>query len=201
MVKTHSERVLLNESCMNKINEKYLELCNTPSDINEHLPTLKRYAEQCDHVTEFGVRNVVSSWALLAGQPKRMVSVDINECPITELAYEAQNSNIDFSFIQADTGSKNLNIEETDLLFIDTWHICGHLKKELALHADKARKYIIFHDTTTFGYFPESAAPHLGEDYIKGLIPAIDDFLKNHPEWEILEKFENNNGLTVLHRV
>ncbi len=46
-----------------KIIDIYNNLCNEKSDINEHLPTLKRYAEKCDHITEMGVRSVVSTWA------------------------------------------------------------------------------------------------------------------------------------------
>lgn len=30
---------------MSLLKTKYLEMCNTPSDINEHLPTLKLYAQ------------------------------------------------------------------------------------------------------------------------------------------------------------
>lgn len=37
---------------------------------------------------------------------------------------------------------------QVDLLFIDTWHVYGHLKRELALHAPRVRKYIAMHDTT-----------------------------------------------------
>ena len=44
--------------------------CNLVSDINEHLPTLKRYAEDCDHITEMGVRWLVSTIAFMMGQPK-----------------------------------------------------------------------------------------------------------------------------------
>jgi len=56
----------------------YIEKCNTPSDINEHLPTLKKYAEECSHITEMGVRWVVSTYGLLMGKPKKMISYDIN---------------------------------------------------------------------------------------------------------------------------
>jgi hypothetical protein len=34
----------------------------------------------------------------------------------------------------------------------------------------------------------------------KGLWPAISEFLLEHPEWKILERFTNNNGLTILKR-
>jgi hypothetical protein len=41
---------------MNKIIKRYEELSLIPSDINEHLTTLKKYSEECDTVTEMGVR-------------------------------------------------------------------------------------------------------------------------------------------------
>ncbi|MGD9307318.1 MAG: glycosyltransferase family 4 protein, partial [Desulfobacterales bacterium] len=40
----------------------YSQKCETPSDINQHLPILRKYAAQCSHITEFGVRGVVSTW-------------------------------------------------------------------------------------------------------------------------------------------
>jgi hypothetical protein len=33
-----------------------------------------------------------------------------------------------------------------------------------------------------------------------GLKKAIDEFLLENPEWKLLEKFTNNNGLTILER-
>lgn len=66
---------------MNRIEEKYQQHCNTPSDINEHLPTLRRYAEQCETVCELGVRGVVSTWAFLAAKCKKVIGVDIDWHP------------------------------------------------------------------------------------------------------------------------
>jgi hypothetical protein len=40
-----------------------------------------------------------------------------------------------------------VEIEETELLFIDTYHYYAQLKKELKLHAGKISRYIAFHDT------------------------------------------------------
>ena len=57
---------------MKKIEEKYTQLCMESSDINEHLPVLKKYAEECSHITEMGTRYVVSTWAFLFGNPKSM---------------------------------------------------------------------------------------------------------------------------------
>ena len=52
---------------MEFIDEKYKTLCEKKSDINEHLPTLYKYASQCESVIECGVRYCVSSWALIYG--------------------------------------------------------------------------------------------------------------------------------------
>ena len=52
---------------MDIINKKYNQLCNTKSDINEHLPTLYNYAKQSESFLECGVRGCVSSWAISKG--------------------------------------------------------------------------------------------------------------------------------------
>ena len=57
------------------LEEYYDTLCNRGSDINEHLPTLKKYSEECDHITEMGVRWLVSTFAFLMGKPKKLVSI------------------------------------------------------------------------------------------------------------------------------
>lgn len=187
---------------MNKIISNYEYYTNSPSDINEHLPTLKKYAEECDHVTEMGVRFVVSTWALLAGKPKRMVAIDIMQRPIGEAARLAEEAGIEFAFQIGDTADENFKIEETDLLFIDTWHIYEQLKREFELHSKKARKYIVLHDTTKYGdvgeeHTYEDALVKVGEQR-KGLWAAIEEFVQDSPEWYIKERFVNNNGLTVL---
>lgn len=49
------------------INRRFLQLSTTPSDIHEHLSTLKILARNSNSVIELGGRNGVSTWALLAG--------------------------------------------------------------------------------------------------------------------------------------
>lgn len=179
---------------MDSLLHMYNQKCSIPSDINEHLPTLKKYAEECEHITEMGVRWVVSTYALLMGKPKRMISYDINEIvwkPISEMVSGVS----DFEFRVANT--LDLEIEETDLLFIDTLHNYNQLSGELKLHGNKSRKYIIFHDTTTFEWIGESYEDKMDE---KGLWPAIEEFLEVNPHWELHERFTNNNGLTILKR-
>ena len=119
---------------MTTITEQFQLRVNSPSDINQHLETIKNYASECEHITEMGVRSVVSTWAFLASNPKRLVSMDIVQCPVQGAAIAAKNEGIDFEFIVADTSNPQLNIEPTDLLFIDTWHVYEQLKKEFAAY-------------------------------------------------------------------
>lgn len=175
----------------------YKTRCELGSDINEHLPTLKKYAEECDHITEMGVRWVVSTFAFMAGLPKKLISYDIDPLEnwgfkTEELVELAKENGIDFQFKIANT--LDLEIEETDLLFLDTDHTYHQLKGELSLHGNKARKYIIFHDTTTFEF------KGMNGDTI-GLWPAIGEFMSENNHWVICERFHNNNGLTILKRI
>lgn len=182
------------------------QLCKkTPSDINEHLETLRRYAEDCEHVTEMGVRGVVSTWAFLAANPKRLVSYDIGECSIGEALILGKEHGVDFEFRKADV--LDIEIEPTDLLFIDTHHAYSQLTMELNIHSSKVKKYIIMHDTITYAYKDERHWPGYSKLIEKnngksGIASAIQDFLltKEGDSWQIKEAFKNNNGLTVLER-
>ena len=127
----------------NKINQ----LFQTTSDINEHIPTLIRYGQECDSITEMGVRGIISTWAFLGSAPKKMVSYDIQDPKewdqdINEVYKTAEAYGLDFSFTQADV--LKIEIEPTELLFIDTWHAYKQLKSELKLHADKALNILYF---------------------------------------------------------
>ena len=177
----------------NFLNIRYNANCALPSDINAHLPTLKKYAERCEHITELGVRGIVSTWAFLMGMPKTLISVDIvNPETIGHNLQEvydcAKDLNIDFKFILGN--DLEIELEQTDLMFIDTLHTYDHLKKELTLLSSKVNKYIILHDTVAFGI--------QGEDNGKGLLQAMIEFLKENKNWKIEEQFFYNNGLTIL---
>lgn len=186
------------------IENQYNNLVNTPSDINEHLPTLRKYAEECNHITEMGVRWIVSTYAFLAAKPKTLISIDMQMpdnwgVSIEPLKDEAKNIGCDFNFRLANT--LEIEIDQTDLLFIDTWHAYKQLKSELNLHHNKVNRYIILHDTTTFESNDEKGYEDFGfEGDDKGLWPAVIEFLKDNKEWSIKERFVNNNGLTILER-
>jgi hypothetical protein len=180
---------------MKQIQEKYKEKCITKSDINELLPILNKYAKECSHITEMGVREVVSTWAFLETSPKKFICYDINHHEnIDEAKKIALDNGIDFEFKLEST--LKCDIEETELLFIDTWHSYNQLFTELNRHADKVKKYIIMHDTSDCEFRNENFI----EEEINGLYPAIINFTLMNSDWFIYEKFANNNGLTILKR-
>lgn len=188
--------------------ERYARLCRTPSDINEHLPTLLRLAYECDHVTEMGVRWATSTTALLHAQPSILECYDVyrdaqvdelfgSVSPIKlpgsrpQLEYESGMTGWTFMTFHLEDVLTS-NIQKTDMLFIDTRHTYAQLKAELERHSSKVRKLLVFHDTTLFG--------ERGEDGGPGLKPAIHEFLASHNEWRIEQEFTNNNGLLVLRK-
>jgi len=211
---------------MSSIENLYNKYCKNPSDINEHLPTLRSYASNCNIIAECGVRGIVSTWAFLAGLcdnkngiDRELISVDIDDIDFSDPIRFGGACGIDVKFIKHDSATVEFG-KKVDLLFIDTFHVYGHLKRELKFHANNVNKYIIMHDTTGDGEMGECLRMeiwHPGnvrsiirkamvdtgypiEDICKGLWPAVEEFLLENPDWKILEKLENNNGLTVLCR-
>ena len=41
------------------------------------------------------------------------------------------------------------------MVFIDTWHVYGQLKRELERYKNESRKYLVMHDTTVDGIYGE----------------------------------------------
>jgi hypothetical protein len=192
---------------MENIKSIYEQHCSVQSDINEHLPTLLRYAQECKHITEMGVRWVSSTWPLLLSNPNKMISYDIvRNTNIDEVIRLANENQINYQFIESDV--LEIEIEQTELLFIDTLHTYNQLTKELYLHSDNCSKYIILHDTTHFGYIDEVIYEHASsevkniESNKQGLWNAVSDFLQTEKgkNWEMYERYSNNNGLTILKR-
>jgi len=176
---------------INSIGEEYRKAAATKSDINEHLPILFDLANECTHITEFGVRQPTSTYALLMSK-KLVVSYDIEtNDKVKELEEFCKNNNINWKFIIWDT--REIDIEMTDFLFIDTLHNASMIKAELDRHHMKVRKYIGFHDVITFG--------EVGETEEKWLMRGIVDFMRLHPERREHALYQNNNWLYILKRV
>ena len=203
---------------MNPLIQKYNYYCELSSDINEHLPTLYQYAQECESIIELGVRGVISSYALINGlmnnnkQNKKILLNDISPCDINELLSITNNLPVEVNYMWINDLDLDIS-ENVDLTFIDTWHVYGHLKKELDKFSKVTNKYIIMHDTTVDEWLGETIRCGLNaeqqsretgipvNEINKGLWPAIEEFLDSNKNWKIKERFRNNNGLTILEKI
>jgi beta-1,4-mannosyl-glycoprotein beta-1,4-N-acetylglucosaminyltransferase len=166
------------------LESEYEKACSADTDIFKHLPVLRKFAKECSHITEMGVRTGQSTRALLV-EPVTLRSYDLylND-EVGKLFALAQAADKDVKYIEGDT--LQIEIDETDLLFIDTEHTYTQLAAELELHHHKARKYIAFHDTD--------------KPFAEELLPAIIEFMIRHPEWEFCHHSKECHGFTVIKR-
>lgn len=193
---------------------EYRLFCDMPTEINEHLPTLYALAKQCDSIVELGVCHGKSTRALLASGTK-LRSYDVwIDGRVKALFEHAKSIGNDVEYIKQ--SSIKCEIDECDMIFIDSWHNYYQLKKELKLHADKAKKYIVFHDTMSCGSSDEGldawgngSGIDINEVYKDldtdtfeniGINSAIFEFLSENHHWVVKKHYKNNNGLTILER-
>lgn len=166
------------------IEGEYNLACTIKTDINEHIPILRQLASECERVVELGVREGWSTRAFLT-QRNRLRSYDIILWPyVAHLFKTMQNIGRDFQYIQA--SSLDIELDDCDMIFFDTEHTYKQLNEELKLHGNKASKYLVFHDTVSFGH---------------ELMPAIQVFMDKNPQWVIKDEYTNNNGLLILERI
>jgi hypothetical protein len=174
--------------------DQFTKAQRTPGDINEHLLRIAQLARECDHVTEFGVRTGLSTLAILHGLSNKpeatLRSYDLAD-PYGVFDTARDVVSVQWTFTHGSTLDVS-PIEPTQMLFVDTLHTYAQVKGELERHAANVSKYIVFHDTVSFGV--------TGEDGGAGINLAIQEFLRDYPQWVIFEHYDNNNGLTILTR-
>ena len=170
--------------------------------MHRYMPTISLLASKCDHVTEFGVREGQSTFALLNAKTPKIISYDLQHSTNAGLATKlAAIENVDYTFIIGNT--IEIEIEPTDLLMIDSNHTYEHLTKELQLHAGKVRKYLLFHDTVSAGkkdHRPGYKGPPIAK---QGLLLAISEFMGQHPEWTCYMNFDgpaDTYGMIILEK-
>lgn len=200
------------------IDEGFTWAKDTVSNVHEHIPVLATYAEKCSSVAELGVNEMITTWSFLKGlrfnkkKKKVLICVDINDkpAPFDSVVELAKKNRISMEFLRGDSGT--VTLPKVDMLFIDTAHHYAQLHRELEHHYTRVNKYIVMHNTLIDGEFGEivrmcyyydvnKMAEHFNynvKDMCKGLQPAIDEFLANHPDWKLDQQLANNNGLTIL---
>jgi GT2 family glycosyltransferase len=167
--------------------ERFEEIKKNSSDINELVEDIFNHTKGCNIAVSLGIMKGDAAFALLLGC-QHHISIDSNASRDT------------LNFLNDYFGSKSssiiqntydpIDLEEFDVLFVDSAHTADCVEKELKTHAYKVNKFIIFHDTHTFG--------DVGEDGGEGIKKPIYDFLSNNQEWKIIYEANNNNGLIIL---
>ena len=187
------------------LEEVYEQHCKSGTAIAAHLPRLRALADGLDVAVEFGVKRGASATALLLGA-KRVISVDIQETPQAR-AIEAL---ADGRWLYLIGDSRRADLPPSDLLFIDSQHDYAHVKAELQAHAHHVRRYLIFHDVSTFGevaavgetgkqawqYTPGQSVPQAHW----GIRPAIDWLQIVDDSWRVKARYVDSHGLLVLER-
>lgn len=175
------------------IEQLYTERCNRPKennhpDIFEHLPVLRKYAEQVTTIAEIGVRTGNSTTAFLAGLQKHgghLYSFDIAK----QQFFPPCVARVGWMYFMEDTTKPECIVPKVELFFIDGCHRYDAVKADLR-HAALATRFLIMHDTN------EERDANFGD----GVVRAMEEFMDDHREWRIVERLRNNNGLTVMKR-
>ena len=173
--------------------------------ISAHLDRLRELATGLDLAVEFGVKRGASSLALLLGA-QRVVSYDVVATPEARELEAMVGDCWDYRL----EDSRAADIPPHDLLFVDSLHSYDQVAAELK-HADKARRYLVLHDVTTFGEV--GAVGETGRQawtYVagrgsvplahRGIRPAVDELMIRDPSWRIIERRVESHGLLVLER-
>ncbi len=204
----------------------YENVRTTSSDIWEHIPTFYKYAKEIGGnqiVIECGVRSCASTWAFLKGlvdayfmktSQAHLIGVDLVYHSNLEKVKQISNGvNVKYDFVKGNSITVPLPVKQADLVFIDTWHVYGQLKRELARFAPIATKYIILHGTSVdaeigetirMGWDAEKQSKETGipiEEINLGVWSAVTEFLKSNSNFILEERYLNNNGLTILKRI
>lgn len=174
------------------LQEEYINQCSIPSDINEHLSLLYELAKECKHCTEFGVGYARSTRAFAAAMDEVNGTLHSYEFHLLDgvSGFFEQAKHVATLHLQNILDSE---IEETDLLLVDSHHTYDQVKQELAKFGDKVRKYIVFHDVELYGLSGQDPGS-------VGIWPAINEWMDSHPQWKIKEHRYNNNGLLVVEK-
>jgi len=167
--------------------DRFEEIKNNSSDINELVADIFNFTKGCNVAVSLGIGKGDAAFALLLGCQKHY-SVDPSPSRDT------------LNFLNDYFGVKSLSIsqptdipieiEEFDVLFVDSIHTAENVEKELKAHAHKVNKFIIFHDTFIYG--------EVGDDGGEGIKKPIFEFLSSNQEWKIIHEVNNNNGLIIL---
>ncbi|OUV20454.1 MAG: hypothetical protein CBC55_09005 [Gammaproteobacteria bacterium TMED95] len=151
---------------------------------------ITKYLKECDSYMELGTHQGGSASTAMLTNTKSIQLVDIdfslyNESLKPIASKYCKENDIELSLKEVDSRIFS-SVKEVDMLVIDTVHKPEFMQQELDLHGSNVNKYIIAHDT--------SARLRGSVDLLYNVLAA---FAKRN-RWEILERYTENVGYTVL---
>ncbi len=188
-----------------RIEELYAEHCAGPTAMAAHLPRLRELAEGLALAVEFGVKKGGSSSALILAA-EHVISYDL---VATSRARSLERAAAEWWEYRLED-SRTASFPPCDLLFVDSLHTYAQCRAELDAHANRVKRYLVFHDVITFGVIGADGEKggHLWEYEVGvsvprealGIRPAIDELMIRDPSWRILASYPDSHGLLVLER-
>jgi hypothetical protein len=151
---------------------------------------IKKYMKECKSYMELGTHQGGTASIAMLSKPNRVFLVDMDMSRyrkfLAPIAQEWCDKN-DIELIVKEADSTSIGtINMTDMLVIDSYHHPEHMKKELNLHGNNVRKYIIAHDT--------SIVNNKAND---SLYQTMKQFADANG-WEVIERGTTNVGYTVI---
>lgn len=200
------------------VDRMYHLLRTSDHTTNQHTPLLRALSSGCNTVIELGTGRCLTSWAFIKGLldntngPKRFITCDIVKDPnVGAVRSACENRNIEFEFIEGND-LDYMGWPEADMVWIDTWHVYGHLKRELAYFSNLT-SLMVLHDTSVDHEVGESVrlnsnieqqmeiSGYSREEIERGIWPAVEEFVAQNPSWYVEARYLYNNGLTILRSV
>ena len=154
-----------------------------PHNMGCHMPRFRELASKCDHITAM-VKQKEFDITLLAGHPRVLRVYTMEPSAIHQR----------LATLVADTDYKSQNvdwmtlddIEETDFLVIHSIHQADRLYAELSKFGHRVRRWILLRSTGAYGEVGEPNGP--------GLFPAMRKYMREHPEWSVIEHSQVDFG-------
>lgn len=174
---------------------------SVPRDLDKHANTLREYAAKVSHVTAVVKRREWDVF-LLAGRPDDVVIYTSEQDTLHDTLHrviKATETNpraprrIKNYTVHAGGHPHDNRIAKTDLLAIDTVHHGNQLRAELESWAPSVSRFIVLRGTQAFAEVAEGGNG-------PGLLVALRQFCRQHPEWSVVYHSSNQYGLTVLSR-
>lgn len=125
--------------------KEYLDSCKNHKDISPHLPVLNWLARTVGNVTEIGTNDGESTRAFLYSDATLKTYDNTFSEKNSKIIETAKNFNKNAEYILGDL--KKIDIDDTDLLFIDAEYNFDQLKSILSYNSSKVKKYIVIHNT------------------------------------------------------